>query len=533
MSKRPNYVFDDELYHFGIPGQRWGHRRFQYEDGSWTPEGRERYSEGERERFEAKDAYKTQKYKAKLESRAIKDAARRAASEERYRVRQAAKTERTARKEALRNDKALMKEQSKADREQSKLNNKLIREQAKEKDTTSLQNVFNRTKKYTMSDNELENAISRLKLEVEYNKQYALATKQNSALARADRFFESPTGKVVADIAAKTIPNVANTLASNISNKVLESKFKYANELDREKAKAEIEKTNAEANSFRTKADFQSAQADKERSIAENNRQKTINEANEAQNKIKLDRAKEAREAWGARAANALAKAADAREAAKSAQDLKIARGEAVSKIAKARQEIKNDQAKNDRLAAQQKHDIEMDTKHKVGYKDDFNNWVSGTFGREHEEGQRKDLNDSLNRSIKEKDADADRQIKVTNADLQQQMTATIQRNISYMAEHGIPGSAEYAKNASGAMHAALNVVASPKVNTKPVSSIIDTTTNLNTLLRNAPPTKATGIKEPTITAGTASAIRSAHGTIEEIARRFGVSPSTVSRIRS
>ena len=43
MSKQPNYVFDDELYHHGIQGQRWGFRRFQNEDGSWTPEGRERY----------------------------------------------------------------------------------------------------------------------------------------------------------------------------------------------------------------------------------------------------------------------------------------------------------------------------------------------------------------------------------------------------------------------------------------------------------------------------------------------------------
>ena len=45
MDKIPNYVVDtdDELCHWGIPGQRWGHRRFQNEDGSLTAEGRERY----------------------------------------------------------------------------------------------------------------------------------------------------------------------------------------------------------------------------------------------------------------------------------------------------------------------------------------------------------------------------------------------------------------------------------------------------------------------------------------------------------
>lgn len=33
----------DELYHYGTKGQRWGERKYQYEDGSLTPAGRERY----------------------------------------------------------------------------------------------------------------------------------------------------------------------------------------------------------------------------------------------------------------------------------------------------------------------------------------------------------------------------------------------------------------------------------------------------------------------------------------------------------
>ena len=37
-----------ELYHHGIKGQKWGERRYQYQDGSLTPEGKRRYGIGDR-----------------------------------------------------------------------------------------------------------------------------------------------------------------------------------------------------------------------------------------------------------------------------------------------------------------------------------------------------------------------------------------------------------------------------------------------------------------------------------------------------
>lgn len=46
MSKYPSY-----LIHYGILGQKWGNRRYQNEDGSYTPEGKIRRKDERRSPF--------------------------------------------------------------------------------------------------------------------------------------------------------------------------------------------------------------------------------------------------------------------------------------------------------------------------------------------------------------------------------------------------------------------------------------------------------------------------------------------------
>ena len=352
--KTPNYVFDDELYHHGIQGQKWYRRRYQNEDGSWTPEGRERYGKGDGERVKiekAKATYNTQKYKADLKSKAQKEKDIRAAKEERNRIKLAAKNEALARKERTKIEKLERKEQAKIDKKQAKLD-----AQVKSKDPASLKNKLVRTKRYTMSDDELSKAIDRLKLEAEYNKQYALASKPNGALARADRFFEGPTGKAFTQIAVATLPKVAETATSEI----LKSRLKYANELDREKAKSEID-------SFNEKARFQREQASAESAKAEQTRSSTENSRNESQANVEI-----ARNESRARIEN---------EANESRAKIQNDRSAAASARLREREEINDARAERRRADERQAHDIDMDRRSRIGYRDQNNNWVQGSLG--------------------------------------------------------------------------------------------------------------------------------------------------------
>lgn len=52
---------NDELYHHGVKGQRWGIRRYQNPDGSYTDAGRRHYGRGEKAGTKSMDKEKIRK----------------------------------------------------------------------------------------------------------------------------------------------------------------------------------------------------------------------------------------------------------------------------------------------------------------------------------------------------------------------------------------------------------------------------------------------------------------------------------------
>lgn len=64
---------NNELYHYGVKGQKWGVRRYQNEDGSLTPAGKKRLTKNEA--YRAKLVRKAQK-RADIHTKNVKEAKR-------------------------------------------------------------------------------------------------------------------------------------------------------------------------------------------------------------------------------------------------------------------------------------------------------------------------------------------------------------------------------------------------------------------------------------------------------------------------
>lgn len=92
---------NNELQHWGIKGQRWGHRRFQNKDGSLTPAGRKRYDDDDGDA-----PYKKQYEAARKEIAAERAAQRNAKAVGKYEAKTAKLEYKQAKQEAKAQEKA-------------------------------------------------------------------------------------------------------------------------------------------------------------------------------------------------------------------------------------------------------------------------------------------------------------------------------------------------------------------------------------------------------------------------------------------
>jgi hypothetical protein len=94
---------NNELQHWGIKGQRWGHRRYQHKDGSLTPAGRKRYADDD---SDDRPAYQKQMDAVRREMAAEKAAQRGAKTAAKYDAKMAKLEYKQAKKEAEAQEKA-------------------------------------------------------------------------------------------------------------------------------------------------------------------------------------------------------------------------------------------------------------------------------------------------------------------------------------------------------------------------------------------------------------------------------------------
>ena len=86
----------DELYHYGVKGMRWGHRKYQNEDGSLTPKGQKRLANNlSNDRYTRKQAEKTYEEVEKAYNSVLSDDDRNQIKSARERYLKAVKKERS------------------------------------------------------------------------------------------------------------------------------------------------------------------------------------------------------------------------------------------------------------------------------------------------------------------------------------------------------------------------------------------------------------------------------------------------------
>lgn len=176
-----NYIIrNGQLMHWGVPGMKWGIRRYQNKDGTLTPAGKKRY---DKEMAKAKAEQKIVKNRERTQAKVDKLNALRADTE--------------ARKKALdgKDDERSLKDSLKSKHQAQKAKKKTIKE---------------------MTDEELQAKIDRMNLEKRYKdlmkEQHPDKQKSSKGKAFAEKIFD----RTIEDMAPQVTKHYAAKLLNNL-----------------------------------------------------------------------------------------------------------------------------------------------------------------------------------------------------------------------------------------------------------------------------------------------------------------------------
>ena len=191
-----NYtVIDGELVHWGVPGMRWGVRRYQNKDGSLTSAGKKRYnSEMAKLRADKKVVKTASATKAKLEKL---NEERKAASEQK---------------------KALF----------GKKKEKSVDDETKSDETPDARKLMKKKKASKMTDEELKMVIARMELEKNYKDLIEEVDKKTKRHKNAMGIIED---SIIAS-GKNIVTQILNQAGSKAVNKAIETYAPFLGDKD-------------------------------------------------------------------------------------------------------------------------------------------------------------------------------------------------------------------------------------------------------------------------------------------------------------